>query len=93
MIITDGAKAYIEEIMKEHGVSTLRFSFEGAGCCGPSWGMSLAMAEEDDIVQTVNGLEVAIDKKVLETVNKFTLDFEGAGEEAGLVFHGGESCC
>lgn len=25
MIITDGAKAYIEEVMKEHGVSTLRF--------------------------------------------------------------------
>lgn len=93
MIITDEAKAYIEEVMKEHGVSTLRFSFEGAGCCGPSWGMLLAMAEEEDIVQTVNGLEVAIDKKVLDVVDKLTLDFEGEGEEAGLIFHGGESCC
>ncbi|MEI4803949.1 HesB/IscA family protein [Bacillus sp. NPDC077411] len=93
MIITDGAKTYIEEVMKEHGVFTLRFSFEGAGCCGPSWGMSLAAVQEDDVVQTINGLEIAIDKKVLDTVDKLTLDFEGKGEEAGLVFHGGESCC
>ncbi|HEF1855928.1 MULTISPECIES: HesB/IscA family protein [Bacillus] len=93
MIITDGAKAYIEEVMKEHGVSTLRFSFEGAGCCGPSWGMSLATAQEDDIVQTINGVEIAINQKIVDTVDKLTVDFEGKGEESGLVFRGGESCC
>ncbi|KLA27047.1 hypothetical protein B4080_3119 [Bacillus cereus] len=32
--------------MKENGVSTLRFTFEGAGCCGPSYGINLEEAKE-----------------------------------------------
>ncbi|WP_268958510.1 hypothetical protein [Paenibacillus apii] len=34
MVITDGAKHYIEEAMKESGMTTLRFGLAGAGCWG-----------------------------------------------------------
>jgi len=33
MIITDKAMSYIEEIMQQNEGSTLRFNFEGEGCC------------------------------------------------------------
>ncbi|KGP77294.1 adhesin, partial [Paenibacillus sp. MAEPY1] len=42
MMITDGAKTYIEAMMKEAGVHTLRFAMVGGGCCGPSFQLGLA---------------------------------------------------
>ena len=94
MVITDQAKAYIEKYMEESGVNTLRFVFEGAGCCSPKWGIALAEAEEGDIQETINGINVAIDKNVLEIVQQIALDFEENEEgEGGLVISGYDSCC
>ncbi len=36
MFITDSAKEYIEAMMQEAGIKTLRFMNAGGGCCGPS---------------------------------------------------------
>ncbi|WP_240459044.1 adhesin [Bacillus paranthracis] len=70
MNITDKAKEFIETAMKENGVTTLRFTFDGAGCCGPSYGINLGEAQENDVTETVNGIEIAIDPKVAEIVNR-----------------------
>lgn len=93
MNITDKAKEFIENAMKENDVSTLRFTFEGAGCCGPSYGVTLAPAEENDIKETVNGIEVAIDPQVVNMVNNLTLDYIEDQQGAGLVISGGSDCC
>lgn len=93
MVITDKAKSYIEKFMEESGENTLRFVFEGAGCCSPKWGIALTGAEEGDIQETINGLNVAIDKNIYEAVQKVTLDFEEVDGEGGLVISGNESCC
>ncbi|HGE5781863.1 TPA: HesB/IscA family protein [Bacillus pseudomycoides] len=93
MNITDKAKEFIEIAMKENNVSTLRFTFEGAGCCGPNYGISLEKAQENDIKQIVNGIEVAMDPKVAEIVNNLTLDYVEDQQGAGLVISGGTNCC
>lgn len=93
MIITDKAKAFIEGVMKENGVSTLRFMFEGAGCCGPSYAMTLQEAQENDLTEVVNGIQVAIDPKVADIVGSLSLDYEQDEHGAGLVISGGSSCC
>ncbi|MFD3445919.1 HesB/IscA family protein [Microbacteriaceae bacterium 4G12] len=93
MNITDKAKEFIENAMKENGVSTLRFTFEGAGCCGPNYGINLENAQENDVKETVNGIEVAMDPKVAEIVNNLTLDYVEDQQGAGLVISGGSNCC
>ncbi|UPM56149.1 adhesin [Gottfriedia acidiceleris] len=93
MIITDKAKMFIENVMKQNNVDTLRFASNGEGCCGPSWGVELAPAESADVVQTINGLNVAIAPSIIEIVSDVTLDLQGEGEDAGLVIQGGSSCC
>ena len=93
MNITDKAKEFIENAMKENGVSTLRFIFEGAGCCGPSYGISLEAPQENDEKQIVNGIEVAMDPKVADLVNNLTLDYVDDEQGAGLVISGGSNCC
>lgn len=94
MDITDQAKAYIEKAMAENEMALLRFTFEGTGCCGPNFGITLAdQYEKEDKQDTINGIKVSIDKRVVETVQNITLDFEGTGEEGGLVLKGNNSCC
>lgn len=92
MVITDGAKSYIEEMMKDAGVSTLRFVLAN-GCCDPSFQVALEQAQEADIVSHVNEIEVAIDPQVEELVSQITVDLEQDEEGAALVISGGSSCC
>ena len=92
MNITDKAKEFIETAMKENGVTTLRFTFDGAGRCGPSYGINLGEAQENDVTETVNGIQVAMDPKVVEIVNTLTLDYVEDQQGAGLVISGGSNC-
>ncbi|MBP3039440.1 adhesin [Bacillaceae bacterium Marseille-Q3522] len=93
MIITDTAKTFITNIMEENNASTLRFAFAGAGCCGPKYALALEEALETDVVEGVNGIRVAIDAQIAETVKQLTLDYEESEQGAGLVVAGGSSCC
>lgn len=93
MNIIDKAKEFIETAMKENGVSTLRFTFEGTGCCGASYGINLGEAQEDNVTETVNGTEIPMDPKVAGIVNTLTLDYVEDQQGAGLVISGGSNCC
>ncbi|MDQ0175462.1 iron-sulfur cluster assembly accessory protein [Bacillus chungangensis] len=93
MIITDQAKVYINKMMEENGESNLRFTFEGAGCCGPNFGVTLSNRQEGDKEDIINGVKVSIDERVFNAVQDIILDFEGEGEEGGLVLKGNNSCC
>ncbi|MEK4884811.1 adhesin [Bacillus sp. FSL W8-0223] len=83
MIITEEAKSFITQVMEENGVHTLRFAFEGAGCCGPNYSLTLAKGEENDITEIVNGIEVAMDPKVVEVVRTLT-QLKGEGKMIGI---------
>ncbi|KOP68505.1 adhesin [Bacillus sp. FJAT-18019] len=93
MIITDGAKAYIEEMMKEAGTTTLRFFNAEAGCCGPSYQLTLDKAQENDIVERINHIEVALDPTIADIVRNVTLDIDQDEEGTTLIVSGGSSSC
>ncbi|MCW3794448.1 adhesin [Paenibacillus sp. LS1] len=92
MIITDGAKTYIEEMMKQAGVNTLRFAVAGGGCCGPTFQLGLAESQESDVVQEINAIRVAIDPELTASIESITLDVEQYPDGPGLVVSGGQSC-
>src|SRR5699024_11969614 len=81
MVITERAKTYIEKMMKDNGETNLRFTFEGLGCCGPNFGVTLSEKQEDDKVETINGINVSVDKRVVDATENITFDFEGTEEE------------
>lgn len=93
MIITDQAKSYIEKMMKENGEINLRFTFEGIGCCGPNFGITLSEQQEDDKIEIINGINVSVDKRVVDATENITVDFEGTEKDGGLVFQNNNSCC
>ncbi len=47
----------------------------GSGCCGPSLGMALDEAKEDDEVFEVNGITYVIDRQLLELAKPICVDF------------------
>ncbi len=93
MIITDGAKTYIEQMMKDAGISTLRFASEEGGCCGPSFRLTLDEPQENDIMDVINNVKIAIDPLVGDKVIPITLDIVIDEDGTGLVINGGSSCC
>lgn len=93
MNITDQARTFIEEMMKEAGVFTLRFGYSGAGCCGPSYQLALEKSQADDTIIMVNEVEVAVDSRVADQVSVLTLDFVQDEQGAGLTLSGGSNCC
>ncbi|CAM3798368.1 MULTISPECIES: adhesin [Paenibacillus] len=93
MIITDEAKAYIEEMMKEAETTTLRFFNAGAGCCGPSYQLTLDKAQENDIVERINHIEVAFDPTIADLVRNVILDIDLDEEGPALIVSGGSSSC
>ncbi|WAH38123.1 hypothetical protein NZD86_06450 [Alicyclobacillus dauci] len=61
MQITDAGKTFIDSLLKEHHSEGIRVVFAGAGCCGPKLGLSLDEPQDDDIVEIINGIKVAIE--------------------------------
>ena len=89
MIITDTAKEMLTNAIKENNAKGIRFYFQGQGCCGPQLGLSLDAPEEHDVVKEVNGIQVAIDQRVLSMTEEVTIDLqEGSLAVVGLP----ESC-
>lgn len=93
MTITDEAKQFIENMMKEAGVYTLRFAYSGAGCCGPSYQLSLEKPQENDAVSVVNHIQIAADSRVADQISGLVLDFVEDEQGAGLTMSGGSNCC
>lgn len=94
MKITNQAKEYIQQAMQENNESTLRF-FGIPGCCGVNLGVSLQEAEENDVIEQVNGVQVAIHPDVKDQLAEVTLEVEEDNGEMGLVLNGyhNSSCC
>ncbi len=55
--------------------------------------MSLDEATEEDTVETINGVQVAFEKSIVEQTAELTLDFQETPEGSGLVMVGANECC
>ncbi|EZP76696.1 putative iron binding protein [Parageobacillus genomosp. 1] len=93
MVITEKAKTFITKVMEENGVDTLRFTFEGAGCCGPQLGLSLDNPQITDRLEIINGIRVAMDEQVASIIEGVTLDAEETEEGVQFVLLGLNQCC
>ncbi|MFO1441846.1 Fe-S cluster assembly protein HesB [Bacillus sp. Bva_UNVM-123] len=94
MNISEQAKKYIQQAMKDNNVSTLRF-YGIAGCCGVNLGVALQDAEEKDFVEQINGIQVAIHPDVKSQLAGVTVDVEEENGEMGIILNGynNNSCC
>lgn len=95
MHITDAAKEYIQAVMAEQEVYTIRVVLAGTGCGGPKLALSLdEETKENDTIETINGLQVIFDDVVKEEVKNLILDVEtnSSGQEK-LVFLGPTKRC
>ena len=71
MKITDQAKDYIQQAMLENHISTLRF-YGIPGCCGVNLDVSLQEPEENDVIERINGVQVAIHPGVKDQLKSNT---------------------
>ena len=94
MNISEQAKKYIQQAMKDNNVSTLRF-YGIAGCCGVNLGVALQEAEENDSIEQINGVQVAIHPDVKDQLEGATVDVEEENGEMGIILNGynNNSCC
>ena len=93
MQITDSAKTFIQEIMKQHDLKGIRLFMAGVGWSGPKMGLALEEPSENDVVETINGIQVAIEKDILANSEAITLDYQETASGSGLVMLGNDNCC
>ena len=93
MNVTDGAKQKLEAIFQEKGVNGIRFYSNGTGCCGPQVGLSLDKPMDTDIVQEINGVRVALDQDIKNSVEQLTLDNDETPNGSRFVLLGIDQCC
>ncbi|MCT8139585.1 hypothetical protein H1D32_18875 [Anaerobacillus sp. CMMVII] len=55
--------------------------------------MSLEEATDQDIVETINGVQVAFEKSIKDQTEGLTLDFQETPQGSGLVMVGINECC
>jgi HesB-like selenoprotein len=91
--ITDSARTYIEELMKQHDVKNIRVFMAGAGCCSPKMGLALEEPSANDVIETINGIQVAIEKDILTNSQTITLEYQETPSGSGLVMLGNDNCC
>lgn len=92
MNITNGAKEYIQSLMKEQQAKGLRV-YAVEGCCGSQIGLSLDQPEESDTVSVINDIQVAVSTLALGLLSNITLDLETEGNQSDLVLIGGPNNC
>ena len=94
MKITEQATTFIQEAMKENNADTIRF-YGVSGCCGLNLAVALQPAEENDIIETINSVQVAIQPEMVEQLKDVTINAEENNGELGLVLEGynQSSCC
>ncbi|AIQ36010.1 hypothetical protein R50345_16130 [Paenibacillus sp. FSL R5-0345] len=90
MKITDSAKVFIENIMKDNEGKILRISQTSSGCCGPNINLALDDMKIEDHIQTINDIQVVIEPEADPVLNNIILDLD---EENLVIVNEGSRCC
>ncbi|MDN5352608.1 MAG: iron-sulfur cluster insertion protein [Clostridiales bacterium] len=70
----------------------IRIFIAGMGCSGPSFGLGLDDANEQDLVETVNGVNFVLEKSVYDTVGEIKIEWVGNGYSVQPVNPQPSSC-
>jgi Fe-S cluster assembly iron-binding protein IscA len=79
--------------MNQHDIKGIRIFMAGAGCCSPKLGLNLEEPSANDVVEIINGIQVAIEQDILNNTQTITLDFRETDSGSGLVMLGDDNCC
>ncbi|MBY3621322.1 hypothetical protein CA600_22780 [Paenibacillus sp. VTT E-133280] len=90
MKISDSAKVFIENIMKDNEGKILRISQTSSGCCDPNVNLALDDAKIEDHIQTINDIQVVIEPERVTILNNIILDLD---EGNLVILNEGSSCC
>lgn len=89
MKISPEGKQFVEQVLAQAEGATLRF-YGVAGCCGMNLGAEIAQAQEADTVETVEGIEIAVDPQIAQQLTDVTIHAEEENGQLGLVLLGYE---
>jgi Fe-S cluster assembly iron-binding protein IscA len=56
-------------------------------------GLALEEPSANDVVETINSIQVAIEKDILANSESITLDYQETSSGSGLVMLGNDNCC
>ena len=87
MKISPEGKQYLQQVVQDAEVKTLRFSGI-AGCCGVNLSVALEPATQQDRVEVIEGIEIAIHPDVESQLTDVTIHAEEENGELGLVLLG-----
>lgn len=73
MNITDAAKAQLEALLKENKADGLMMQI-ATSCCGASPMFSLAVFDDNDVITTINGIQVLIPEEGKELAEGVKID-------------------
>lgn len=90
MKITDNAKVFIENMMKDNKGKILRISHENSGCCGPNINLVLDDVKIEDHIQIINGIQVVMEPDAVTVLNNIILDLN---EGNLVILNEGSRCC
>ena len=88
--ITDNALERLLSLKKKRQTpdAVLRVGVRGGGCSGLSYFMDLVeKAEDKDKIFTVNGHQIAVDRKSYLFLNGTEIDFEKSMKRTGFTFN------
>ncbi|AST92560.1 hypothetical protein BC6307_15300 [Sutcliffiella cohnii] len=93
MNISNEAKIALENILEEHEANNVRL-FHNSTCGDTPVGISLDNPKKDDIVVTINEINIAMEPEVESLLKGVTLKVEEGPYGEALVFEGLElNCC
>lgn len=88
MMITDMARDAFRDLFDLHNATNVRVFLAGQEDGAPQLGISLHSPEENDVIQAVNTISVAIDPHVLILAEDITLDVQDTPQGRGIVMMG-----
>jgi iron-sulfur cluster assembly accessory protein len=99
LIVTDLAVTKLTEYLADNSIeSALRIALMQGGCGGPSLGLALDEAKDNDKTYDKENLKFLVEEDLFETTGDITVDYVEAGANSGFGITsekpvGGSSCC
>ncbi|MET3576744.1 adhesin [Bhargavaea ullalensis] len=83
MMITEEARVLLKEFLEARGLGGIRLTVE-SGELGPQFSITFDGPQEFDVIQTIKGIQVAIDAQLTDT-DLLVLDVEEGPGGRGIV--------
>lgn len=94
MIITDQAKGFLLQLLALNRADSIRVYYAGLGWKGPKIDVSLDEPQKEDILEQINGIQVAFEPSIKNHVQDWALEYKKTVKGEGLVLSGGKfSAC